>query len=109
MGESPKIDCAIAPSVVEQGKAITIKVESGEELKSLRVFLKQPKISSAPLVVQNMIGRKCIAVDMKKGEGNQYVGHVDTSDLARGDAIVKAYATSLNKEHATNIMAVKIE
>jgi len=109
MADSPKIDCAIEPSAVDQGEAITIKVESEEELKSLRVFLKQPKISSAPLVVQNMIGRKCIAVDMERGEGNQYVGRVDTCDLAPGDAIIKAYATNLNKEHATDIVAVKIK
>jgi len=108
IADSPKIDCAIEPSVVEQGDAITIKVESEEELKSLQVFLKQPKISSAPLVVQNIIGRKCIAVDMEKGEGNQYVGHVDTCDLAPGEAIIKTYATNLDKEHATNIAAIKI-
>jgi len=109
VADSPKIDCAIEPCVVEQGDAITIKVESEEELKSLKVFLKQPKISSAPLVVQNIMGRKCIAVDMEKGEGNQYVGRINTSDLAPGEAVVKTYATNLNKEHATNIVAVKIK
>jgi hypothetical protein len=109
VADSPRIDCAIEPSVVQQGGEITIKVESEEELKSLRVFLKQPKISGAPLVVQNMIGRKCIAVDMERAEGNQYVGRVKTCDLAPGEAIVKTYATNLNKEHATNIAAVKIK
>jgi hypothetical protein len=107
--ESPRIDCAIEPSIIQQGETITVKVESEEQLKSLRVFLKQPKISSAPLVVQNIIGRKCIAVDMKKEEGNQYVGHVDTSGLGPGEAMIKTYATNLNKEHATKTVAVKIE
>jgi len=109
IADSPKICCAIEPSAVEQGQKITVKVDSEEELKSLRVFLKQPKTASAPLVVQNIIGRKCIAVDMEKCEGNQYVGHVDTSDLAPGEAIIKTYATNLNKEHATNIAAIKIK
>jgi hypothetical protein len=109
MAEPPKIDCAIEPSVVKQGEAITVKVESEEQLKSLRVFIKQPKISSAPLVVQNIIGRKCIAVDMKREKGNQYVGRVDTSDLALGEATIKTYATNLKKEHAANIVAVKIK
>ena len=107
--DSPKIDCAIEPSIVQQGETITVQVESEEQLKSLRVFLKQPKISSAPLVVQNIIGRKCIAVDMKKEKGNQYVGRVDTSDLGPGEALIKTYATNLNKEHATKTVAVKIE
>jgi hypothetical protein len=108
IADSPKIDCAIEPCVVQQGEAIKVKVESEEQLKSLRVFLKQPKICSAPLVVQNIIGRKCIAVDMKKEEGNQYVGYVDTSDLGPGEAVIKTYATNLDKEHATKTVAVNI-
>jgi hypothetical protein len=46
---------------------------------------------------------------MKREKGNQYVGRVDTSDLALGEATIKTYATNLKKEHAANIVAVKIK
>ena len=109
IADPPKIDFAVESSAVQRGEAIVVKVESEEQLNSLKVFLKQPKISSAPLVVQNMMGTKCIAIDMKRKEGNKYVGHIDTSDLRPGEAIIKTYATSLNKEHATKALAVNIE
>jgi hypothetical protein len=83
--------------------------ECDEELKSLKVFLKQPKISNAPVVFQDMIGKKCIAVEMNKEKGNKYVGRIDTSDLILGDAVVKVYATDLDKEYATHIVPIKIQ
>ena len=110
VADPPGIDCTVEPSAVEQGEAIKVEVESDEQLDSLKVFLKQPKCSSnAPLVIQNMIGRECIAIDMKREKGNKYVGHVDTSDLMPGEAVIKAYATDLDKEHATDILAVEIK
>jgi hypothetical protein len=109
IADPPKIDCAVEPCTAERGEAIVVRVESEEQLNSLKVFLKQPKICSAPLVVQDMIGTKCIAIDMKREEGNKYVGRIDTSDLRPGEAIIKTYATSLNKEHATKALAVNIQ
>ena len=106
--ESPKIDCTVEPSGVEQGKTITIVAECDEELKSLKVFLKQPQISNAPMVVQDMVGKKCVAIEMKKEKGNRYVGRIDTSDLIQGEAFVKVYATDLDKEYATRIVPVSI-
>ena len=110
VGDPPKIDCTVAPCAVEQGEPIKVEVESDEQLKSLKVFLKQPKCSSNnPLVVQNMLGKECIAIDMKREKGNKYVGHIDTSDLIPGEAVIKAYATNLDKEHATDMLAVQIK
>lgn len=109
IADPPKIDCAVEPSAVTRGDAIVVSVESEDQLNSLRVFLKQPKVSSAPLVVQNMMGRKCIAIDMKREEGNTYVGRIDTADLRPGEAIIKTYATGVNKEHATNVLPVNIK
>ncbi len=104
-----KIDCTVEPSGVEQGKTITVVAESSEELKSLKAYLKQPKISNAPKVVQDMIGKKCIAIEMNREKGNKYVGRIDTSDLMPGDATVKLYATDLDKEYATHTVPVKIK
>jgi hypothetical protein len=96
VADPPKIDCTLEPFSINEGDTITVKVQSDEQLKSLRVFLKQPKCSSkGPLVVQNMMGRECIAIDMKRKKGNNYVGHIDTSDLIRGEALIKAYATDI--------------
>jgi hypothetical protein len=108
VAEPPKIDCTVEPCAVKQGKVITVKVESDEQLKALKVFLKQPRISSAPMIVQDMIGRKCIEIDMKREKGNKHVGCIDTSDLIPGGAVIKTYATNLDKEHATHIIPIKI-
>jgi hypothetical protein len=110
VGDPPRIDCTVASTGVKQGEPIKVEVESDEQLKSLKVFLKQPKCSSNnPLVVQNMMGKECIAIDMKREKGNKYVGHIDTSDLIPGEAVIKAYATDLDKEHATDVLAVQIK
>lgn len=132
VAEPPKINCTVEPCAVKQGKAITVnpktqsegicsescavkqgraitvKVESDEQLKALKVFLKQPRISSAPMIVRDMIGRKCIEIDMKREKGNKHVGCIDTSDLIPGEAVIKAYATNLDKEHATHIIPIII-
>lgn len=105
-----KIDCTVEPGAVEQGnKTITVVAECNEELKSLKVFLKQPRMSNAPMVVQDMIGKKCIAIEMKRDKENRYVGHIDTSDLIPGEAVVKVYGTGLDKQHSTRIIPIKID
>ena len=109
VADPPKIDCTVEACAVKQGEAITVTVESDEQLNALKVFLKQPRISSAPMIVQDMIGSKSIAIDMRREKGNKYVGSIDTSDLIPGEAVIKAYATDLDKEHATHIIPVKIK
>jgi hypothetical protein len=108
VADSPKIVCTVEPSGVEQGEAITVVAESDKELKSLQAFIKQPESSLAP-VYAGMSSRKCVAIKMEKEEGNKYVGHINTSDFTPGEAIVKVYASDLNKEYATDTVPVKIE
>ncbi len=104
----PKIDCTVEPCAIEQGNTITVVAESDKELKSLKVFLKQPESSLAPMYA-DMSSKKCIAIKMKKEKGNRYVGHINTSDLTPGEATVKVYATDLDKEYATSTVPVKID
>lgn len=104
----PQIDCTVEPCATEQGNTITVVAESDEKLKSLKVFLKQRKNSNTPMIFQNMISRKCIAIEMKRDKEGRYVGRIDTSDLIQGEAFVKVYATDLDKEHATRIVPVSI-
>lgn len=104
----PKIDCTVEPCAIEQGNMIIVVAESDKKLKSLKVFLKQPKNSNAPMVFQNMISKKCIAIEMEREKEGKYVGRIDTSDLIQGEAFVKVYATDLDKEYATRIVPVNI-
>ena len=106
--DPPKICCTVEPSGVEQGDTITVVAESDKELKTLQAFLKQPESSLAP-VYADMSSRKCVAIKMEKEKGNRYVGHINTSDLTPGEAIVKVYASDLNKEYATDTVTVKVD
>jgi 3-deoxy-D-arabino-heptulosonate 7-phosphate (DAHP) synthase len=105
----PKIDCTVEPCGVEQGNTITVVAESDKELKCLKAFLKQRKNSNTPMMFQNMISKKCIAIEMKREKEGRYVGRIDTSDLIQGEAFVKVYATDLDKEYATRIVPINID
>jgi hypothetical protein len=105
----PKSIVLLSHPGFDQGKTITVVAESSEELKCLKAYLKQPKISNAPIVVQDMIGKKCIAIEMEREKGNKYVGRIDTSDLMPGDATVKLYPTDLDKEYSIHTVSIKIK
>ena len=96
VGEPPKIDCTVASRAVKQGEPIKVEVESDEQLKSLKVFLKQPQ-------------SKCIPIYVKREKRNKYVGHIDTFNLIPGEAVIKVYATDLDEKHAMDILAVQIK
>jgi hypothetical protein len=108
LADPPKIHCTVKPSAVEQGDIITVMAESDKRIEVLRVFIKEPQISDAPMTIQSGTGSRTIAVDMRQEKGNRYVGHIDTSDLRPGEAVIELYGTDSGKEHAIGSIPVRI-
>lgn len=96
----PKIDLALE----KQGEKVTVVAECDEQLEALKVFVKEPAISSdAPITVQSLYAREAIPLEMRyeKGgkSGHRYIGNFDTSSVMSGKVTVKAVAIGLDKEH----------